>query len=83
MMKYEYCRVCSKKPIAESPPNPTIQLLNSQPEFSLSYLGEMSNRQRGPFPPPFGFDKIPMQHRTNVRYNQSRPILMKRDKIQT
>jgi hypothetical protein len=33
-------------PIAESPPNPTIQLFNSQPEFSLSYLGEMSNGQR-------------------------------------
>ena len=26
-------------PIAESPPNPTIQLFNSQPKFSLSYLG--------------------------------------------
>ena len=34
-------------PIAESPPNPTIQLLNFHPEFSLSYLGEMSEGQRG------------------------------------
>ena len=36
--------------IAESPPNPTIQALSSQPKFTLSYLAEMSNGQRG-FPP--------------------------------
>jgi hypothetical protein len=34
-------------PIAESPPNPTIQLLNSHPKSPLSYLGEMSEGQRG------------------------------------
>ncbi len=34
-------------PVAESPPNPTIQLLNFQPKFLLSYLGEMSEGQRG------------------------------------
>ena len=39
-------------PIAESPPNPTIQLLNSRPKFKLSYLGEMSNGQRGSNPKP-------------------------------
>ncbi len=37
-------------PIAESPPNPTIQTPHFHPNFSLSYLGEMSNGQRG-FPP--------------------------------
>jgi hypothetical protein len=36
-----------KTPIAESPPNPTIQVFNSQPTFPLSYLGEMSVDQRG------------------------------------
>jgi hypothetical protein len=37
-------------PIAESPPNPTIQTLHFHLNFPLSYLGEMSNGQRG-FPP--------------------------------
>jgi hypothetical protein len=39
--------ISREMPIAESPPNPTIQLLNFQPKFSLSYLGEMSEGQRG------------------------------------
>jgi hypothetical protein len=47
MRKDEFVPICRKKPIAESPPNPTIQTLNFHPKFSLSYLGEMSEGQRG------------------------------------
>ncbi len=47
MWKDEFLHICREMPIAESPPNPTIQLLNFHPEFLLSYLGEMSEGQRG------------------------------------
>jgi hypothetical protein len=47
MQKDEYFSSCREMPVAESPPNTTIQLLNFQPEFPLSYLGEMSKGQRG------------------------------------
>ena len=39
--------------LARSPPNPTIQPRTPHPKLSLSYLGEMSEGQRG-FPPPHG-----------------------------
>jgi hypothetical protein len=35
-----FCPSCREVPIAESPPNPTIQLLNNHPKFSLPYLGD-------------------------------------------
>ena len=60
--------IAGTMPIAESPPNPTIQTLNVHPKFSLSYLGdrEAVRRTEGvrQLPPPFGLDA---QHNKKLR----------------